>query len=80
MSKYGEQIGRIDQRTLDIKGHVQSIEKKLDKLNGTVDDHSDRIARIEERQSIFAVVSTSISTGISSGIAIVTAWFVGSQK
>lgn len=72
MSIYGEQIARIDERTEHIVKRVDSMDKKLDKLNGAVKDHHDRIIKLEERQRPLSVISTSISTGISSAVAVVT--------
>lgn len=79
MTEYGDQIARIDERTEHIVKRVDSIDKKLDKLNGTVDGHSDRLTKLEERQGVLSVIGTSISTGISSGVAIIAAWIVGSK-
>jgi len=79
-SVYGEQISRIDERTKAIKGHVSSIEKKVDKINGVIDEHSTRLTKLEERQGALSVIGTSISTGISSGVALVVAWIVGSNR
>ena len=75
MSKYGEQIGRIDERTEHIVKRVDSIDIKLDKLNGTVDTHVEKIARLEERQGILAGIQGTF-TMIAAGLA---AW-IGLQK
>ena len=76
MSKYAEQIARIDERTK----RIAPIEKKIDKINDRIDDHGIRLTVLEERQKPLTVIATSISTGISSGVAFVVAWLVGSQK
>lgn len=87
MTKYGKQIAdiaeqsaRMDERTEWMHQTMGKMDKKLDGVCKDVQGHSERLTKVEERQGILSVIGTSVSTGISSGVAILAAWIVGSQK
>ena len=84
MSKYADDIAAIRAGMAVVLERTGTTNKQLEKLNGTVGELDDQvntnrtdIAKLQERQSVLSVVGTSISTGISSGVAIFTAWVMG---
>jgi len=67
-SKYAQDIARIEERTLNIKRILERVEDKLDRINGTVDDHDVEIARLNTKLGIWGRSQAAL-TLIAAGVA-----------
>jgi len=60
-SKYAQDIARIEERTQNMMRLLKGMDDKLDRLNGTVDDHEVEIAKLNTKQGIWAATHTSVT-------------------
>lgn len=81
-TKYGEQIARIDERTLAIQKNQQTIIDHLETLNGSqetqwkaIRGNEGDIKALKERQGVFAL----IQGGFAILVAGIAGWF-GAQR
>lgn len=70
-SKYAEDIATIEERTQNMMRVLNGMDDKLDRLNGTVDDHEVEIATLKTKLGIWGA-SQAAFTAIAAGIA---GWF-----
>lgn len=67
-SKYAQDIARIEERTQNMMRLLKGMDDKLDRLNGTVDDHEVEIAKLNTKLGIWGA-SQAAFTAICAGVA-----------
>jgi len=69
-SKYAEDIATIEERTQNIQRILKRVEDKLDRINGTVDDHDVEIAKLNTKLGIWG----ASQAGFTAIAAVIAGW------
>ena len=69
MTKYGEQIARIDERTAATLKHLEALNDSQEKQWKAINKNMGDIRELKTRVSLFAVIQASVSAALGAILA-----------